>query len=261
MITGESARAVTNFGRCAYGAYPTPTTWRRGSLEDHTMRRPARFIGLLAMLGLLLATAAPVGASAIDDFARVIRSRHAGATFVQVEGCRQIEVFVSAMDATFGSRSGPVNKQGLVGVFYRESDACAEPGPRGYPVTFIADAQSLDRLVTAPQFGTASISAVLEGTDGDGNPVQVGLDIEWVAAEAFERSRVSGNGWFPEDAKQGARVHTFSHGLRAAAVASGSVTVGGTRTELAPTWDASLEQIRYACHVIQHPQGGFDVDC
>ena len=225
------------------------------------MRRPVRLFGFVASLGLLLATVAPIHASTIDDFARVIRSRHAGATFVQVEGCRQTEVFISAMDAKFGSRPGPVNVQGLVGVFYRESDACAEPGPRGYPVTFTADAQSLDRLVTAPRFGTASISAQLSGTDGDGNPVQIGLEIDWSAAEAFTRSHVSGNGWFPADASHGAAVHTFSHGLRAAAVASGVVTVNGTSTVLAPTWDASLEQVRYFCQVIQHPQGGFDVDC
>jgi hypothetical protein len=25
--------------------------------------------------------------------------------------------------------------------------------------------------------------------------------------------------------------------------------------------DASLEQVRYFCQIIQHPQGGFDVDC
>jgi hypothetical protein len=32
-------------------------------------------------------------------------------------------------------------------------------------------------------------------------------------------------------------------------------------TELHAATDASLEQIRYFCRVIQHPQGGFDVDC
>lgn len=225
------------------------------------MRRPLRLVGVLASVGLLLAVVAPIQASTIEDFARVIRSRHAGATFVQVDGCTQTEVFVSAMHATYGSRPGPVNKQGLVGVFYRESDACAEPGPRGYPVLVTADAQSLDSLMTAPRFGTAWVSTVMPGMDGDGNPVQIELDITWAAAEAFTRSRVAGNGWFPEDEKQGARVHTFSHGLRAAAVATGSVTVNGVRTELAPTWDASLEQVRYFCQVIQHPQGGFDVDC
>ena len=179
---------------------------------------------------------------------------------MQVDGCTQTEVFVSAMDAVFGSRPGPVNKQGLVGVFYRELDICSGPGPR-FPVVFSADAQSLDRLVSSPRFGTASIDVTLSGTDGDGNPVVIDLQVDWTAATAFERSKVSGNGWFPAGEKRGAHVHTWSHGLRADATATGSITVAGTQTDLGPTTDASLEQIRYFCQVLQHPQGGFDVDC
>lgn len=225
------------------------------------MRPPIRLVGIIATLIVILAAATPIAATTIEDYARVIRSRHAGATFSQVDGCLQTEVFVSAMDATFGSRPGPVNKQGLVGVFYRELDVCAEPGPKGFPVTFQADAQSLDHLVTSSRFHTASVIAVLDGMDGDGNPVEIGIDLQWAGTEPFVRSKVSGNGSFPEDEKRGARVHTFSHGLSAAAVAVGSITVDGARTDLAPTHDATLEQVRYFCQVIQHPQGGFDVDC
>ncbi len=183
------------------------------------MRRLQPLIGIAVSIGLLLSLAAPVGAR-VEDYARVIRSRHAGATFVQVDGCRQVEVFVSAMDAKFGSRPGPVNKQGLIGVFYRELDICSGPGPR-FPVVFSADAHSLDRLITSPRFGTASIDVHLEGTDHDGNSVSIDLEVDWVAANAFERSKVSGNAWFPAGEKRGARVHTFSHGLSAPAVASG----------------------------------------
>ena len=225
------------------------------------MRPLLRLGSILAALALTVGAVTPASASTIEDYARVIRSRHAGATFSQVDGCRQVEVFVSAMDAVFGSRPGPVNKQGLVGVFYRQLDVCAEPGPKGYPVVFQADAQSLDRLVTSARFGAASVSAVLNGNDGDGNPIQIALDLRWAAAEPFARSKVSGNGWFPAEEKRGARVHTFSHGLSASAVAQGSIVVDGTRIDLAPTDDATLEQIRHFCQVIQHPQGGFDVDC
>ena len=224
------------------------------------LRRLHRLVVTMAAIGLLLASVTPVGAARAEDYARVIRSRHAGATFVQVDGCRQVEVFVSAMDAKFGSRPGPVNKQGLVGVFYRELDICSGEGPR-FPVVFSADAQSLDRLVSSPRFGTASIDAHLTGTDGDGNPVVVELQIDWTAATAFERSRISSNDWFPAGQKRGAHVHTWSHGLRADAIASGSVTVDSTHVELAPTTEATLEQIRYFCQVLQHPKGGFDVDC
>ena len=152
------------------------------------MRRLHRLVVTVAAIGLLLTSVTPVGAARAEDYARVIRSRHAGATFVQVDGCRQVEVFVSAMDAKFGSRPGPVNKQGLVGVFYRELDICSGEGPR-FPVVFSADAQSLDRLVSSPRFGTASIDVHLTGTDGDGNPVVIELQIDWTAATAFERSK------------------------------------------------------------------------
>jgi hypothetical protein len=219
-----------------------------------------RLIVTVSVIGLLLTAVVPVGAAHAEDYARVIRSRHAGATFVQVEGCRQVEVFVSAMDAVFGSRPGPVNKQGLVGVFYRELNICSGEGPR-FPVVFSADAQSLDRLVTSSRFRTASIDVTLAGTDGEGNPVAIDLEVEWTAATAFERSRVSGNDWFPAGEKRGAHVHTWSHGASADAIARGSVTVGGTHVQLAPTTDATLEQIRYFCQVLQHPKGGFDVDC
>jgi hypothetical protein len=225
------------------------------------MRPPIRLVGVFCTLVFLLAAVTPAAASTIEDYARVIRSRHAGATFSQVDGCIQTEVFVSAMDAVFGSRPGPVNKQGLVGIFYRQVDVCAEPGPKGFPVVFQADARSLDRLVTLSRFRTASINAVLEGTDGDGNAIQMAVDLRWAASAPLERSRVSGNAWFPADEKQGARVHTFLHGLAAPASASGSITVDERRVDLEATFDATLEQVRYFCQVIQHPHGGFDVDC
>jgi CheY-like chemotaxis protein len=61
--------------------------------------------------------------------------------------------------------------------------------------------------------------------------------------------------------QRGAHVHTFSRGLRADAVAWGTVRLNGQAIELAQTSDATLEQVRYFCQVIQHPHGGFDVDC
>jgi hypothetical protein len=226
------------------------------------MPRRARFLSAILLPALLL-TAAPTsaGASVIEDYARVIRSRHASAAFMQVDGCRQAEVFVSAMDAKFGTQGGRVNKQGLIGVLYLERDICAEPGPKGYPVVYMADGQSLDRLGTSTRFGSAWARATLDGTDGDGNPVEIELNIEWSALEGFEKSRVSGNAWFPANGQRGAHVHTFSFGLRAPAAAWGEVSIDGEAISLSPTFDASLEQVRYFCQVIHHPQGGFEVDC
>jgi hypothetical protein len=226
------------------------------------MRRHARMLAALLLPAMLLATMPSVaGASVIEDYARVINSRSASAAFMQVDGCRQVEVFVSAMDAKFGSLHGTINKQGLVGVLYRERDACAEPGGKGFPIVYSADGVSLDHLGSTAKFGSAWVHATLQGSDGDGNPVEMGIDIQWAPVEAYEGSRVKGNGWFSADGSRGAHVHTFSHGLRAAATAWGEITIEGQALSLSPTLDASLEQVRYFCQIIQHPRGGFDVDC
>lgn len=226
------------------------------------MRYRARILAILfAPAVLLTAATSAAGASVIEDYARVIHSRHAGATFVQADGCTQVEVFVSASDSVFGARPGPVNKQGLVGVFYAERDICAEAGPRGFPIVYSADGMSLDSLGSAPQFGTAWLQVSMPAMDRDGNEIQIHLDLRWSAAGPFERSRVSGNDWFSDGEAKGAHVHTFSHGRAAGAVASGSVTVDGNTVELATTTDATLQQTRYFCQVIQHPQGGAEVDC
>lgn len=226
------------------------------------MRRRARISAALILPAVLLAAIpAAAGASVIEDYARVIRSRHAGAVFTQIEGCTQVEVFISAMDAKYGSRPGPVNKQGLVGVFYAERDICGEPGSKGFPVVYSADGMTLDRPGSNPQFTSAWLRASIPAMDMDGNQVQIELDLHWAPSERLQRSRVSGNDWFPAGQKLGAHVHTYSHGLRAAAIAWGDVTIDGQAVSLAPTSDATLEQIRYFCQVIQHPQGGFEVDC
>ena len=234
------------------------------------MRRPARptrsarsarfAVALMALA--LLAAALPAAASArVDDWARVVRSRHAGATFVQVDGCQQLEVFVSAMDGKFVNRHGEVNKQGLLGVLVIVRDACAQPGPKGFPIVYSADGMTLDRLRSTPQFGSAWIEATVPAIDADGNPVQLEVDLQWRPAGEFERSRVSGHGWFPAGEKRGARVGTFSHNLQAPATAWGTVRLDGWELPLQPTTDATLEQVRYSCKVLQHPRGGYEVDC
>lgn len=229
------------------------------------MGRHARFVVLLAVLAvtimMLTAAGGVARASVIEDYARVIRSRHASAAFLQVDGCRQTEVFVSAMDGKFGARAGRINKQGLIGIFYAERDICAEPGPKGFPIVYTADGMSLDRLGSTARFDRAWAHASLPGLDSDGNEVTIGLDVVWSPIGPYERSRIDGNGWFPANGQRGAHVHTFSHGLRADAIARGTITLNGQVLELAPTGDATLEQVRYFCQVIQHPRGGYDVDC
>lgn len=225
------------------------------------MRRICRLIIILVTLGLLVA-ALPAAASAqVDDWQRVARSRHASALFVQVDGCDQVEIYISATDGKFVNRNGAVNKQGLLGVLYIVRDACAEPGPKGLPIIYSADGMTLDALRSTPRFDAAWIAARVPGTDSDGDAVTLRIDLQWRPLADFERGKVNGHGWFPPGEKHGARVNTWSHTMSAPAVAWGSVWVAGQAVMIDPTQDAGLEQVRYACKVIQHPQGGADVAC
>jgi hypothetical protein len=226
------------------------------------MRRRARILAALILPAMLLAAMpSSAGASVIEDYARVIRSRHAGANFTMVDGCTQLEVAISAMDAKYGSLHGTISRQGLVGVFYAERDICAEPGPKGFPIIHSADGMTLDRLGSYPQFTKAWLQVAIPAIDSDGNAVDIELELHWAATEPLQRSKVSGNAWVPAGMKRSAHVHTFSHGLRAAAMAWGDMTVDGQALGLAPTNDGTLEQTRYFCQIIQHPQGGAEADC
>jgi hypothetical protein len=225
------------------------------------MPRHARFTIVLVTLGLLLATLPATASAGVEDWQRVVRSRHASAVFVQLDGCEQMEIYVSASDGKYVNRRDAVNKQGLLGVLIQVRDACAEPGPKGYPVIYSADGMTLDRLYSTPRFGRAWVAATLPGTDDAGEAVQLRVDLRWEAMGEFERGRVSGHGWFPPDEKRGAWVGTFSHTLTAPAVAWGTLWVDGRALALVPTHDALLQQVRYACKVIQHPRGGAEVDC
>jgi hypothetical protein len=224
------------------------------------MRRIARLVLVITTLSLLVALPATASAQ-IEEWQRIVRSRHASAVFSQVDGCNQVEVYVSATDGKYVNRLGPVNKQGLLGVLYQVRDICAEPGPKGYPVIYSADGMTLDRLQSTPRFNRAWISATLPGFDSEGLEVAIRVDLQFRPLADYERSRVSGHGWFPPGEKRGAWVGTFSHNMMAPAMAWGTVWIGGAALPLEPTQGAVLEQVRYACKVIQHPRGGAEVDC
>jgi hypothetical protein len=224
------------------------------------MMRIARLVLVITTLALLAALPATASAQ-IEEWQRIVRSRHASAVFSQIDGCNQIEVYVSATDGKYVNRFGPVNKQGLLGVLYLVRDVCAEPGPKGYPVVFSADGMTLDRLESTPRFDRAWVSATLPGIDSDGVDIEIRVALQFRPLAGYERSRVSGHGWFPPGEKRGAWVGTFSHNMMAPAVAWGTVWIDGTALPLQPTQDAVLEQVRYLCKVIQHPRGGAEVDC
>lgn len=224
------------------------------------MMRIARLVLVITSLAILAALPATASAQ-IEEWQRIVRSRHASAVFSQIDGCNQVEVYVSATDGKYVNRYGPVNKQGLLGVLYLVRDVCAEPGPKGYPVVFSADGMTLDPLESTPRFDRAWVSATLPGIDSDGIEIEIRVDLQFRPLADYERSRVSGHGWFPPGEKQGAWVGTFSHNMMAPAVAWGTIWIDGTALPLQPTQDAVLEQVRYTCKVIQHPGGGAEVDC
>jgi hypothetical protein len=161
------------------------------------MRRIPRFVLMLVTLSLLVAAMPSTAAAQIEDWQRVIRSRHASAVFAQTAGCDQVEIYVSASDGKYVNRRAAVNKQGLLSVLVLVRDACAQPGPKGYPVVYSADGMTLDALGSTPRFGRAWIAASLSGTDDVGGAVELRVDVEWRPLADFERSRVSGHAWFP----------------------------------------------------------------
>ena len=221
-----------------------------------------RIARLLPVLAILAALSAPATAAArIDDWQRVVRSRHVSAAFFAVDGCNGVELYVSAADGKYVNRQGRVNKQGLLGVLYLVRDICAEPGPKGYPIVASVDGMTLDRLATSPRFDRAWVSATIPGTDLQGGAVEIRVELAFQPVADFERSRVSGHGWFPSGEKRGAWVGTFSHAMTAPGLGWGTIWLNGEALALDPTREVVLEQVRYLCKVIQHPRGGAEVDC
>ncbi|GAA6525521.1 hypothetical protein IDVR_13160 [Intrasporangium sp. DVR] len=142
--------------------------------------------GLLAVL-----SAVPAGAAQPRIY-HTITSSHGFAFVDRTEGCERIEVFVSSSFGSYAGQPGPVNKQGLTGVFVRVTDVCAtEPsmsaGPRpaagggGGGLLFEAEGQNQARLVTDNRLRGAGVSTAIPATDSNGDPLTVHLTATWRA--------------------------------------------------------------------------------
>lgn len=209
-------------------------------------------IGLSAAAMLVL-TAAPAGAA--PNIYHTISSSHGSATVVDTVGCEQTEVFVSSSVAMFAAQPGPVNKQGLTGVFVRVTDVCAEvPGEIGAAaggggvVLFQADGQNLAPLVVDPRLTTASITTEVSGTDGDGNPVSIRLSASWTGTGPLQHDTVSSH----ENIPGVGNVNSTDNNLRRAATASVSVTVNGLAAAGTDS-NALLEKVKARCIEIARP--------
>lgn len=206
----------------------------------------------LSTAAMVALTAAPAGAA--PNIYHTISSSHGSAAVVDTVGCEQTEIFVSSSVAMFAAQPGPVNKQGLTGVFVRITDVCAAaPGEIGAAagggvVLFQADGQNLAPLVVDPRLTTASITTELTGTDGVGNPVTISLSASWAGTAPLQHDTVSSHENFPGVGN----VNSTDNNLRRAATATVSVTVNGL-TAAGTDSNAVLEQVKARCIEIARP--------
>ncbi|WP_115790516.1 hypothetical protein [Arthrobacter silvisoli] len=208
-----------------------------------------RLAAILAALVLLPLTAPPAGAQ--PNIYHTIYNSHGSANLDQTNGCERVEIFLSSSVAAFASQPGPVNKQGLTGVFVRVSDACAGIAAAAAPggsVLFQADGQNFAPLVTDPRLESASIATELAGTDGDGNPVTIRVAASWTGVGPLEHSTVNTHDHFPDVGN----VSATDNNLRRAAVATlhveaGPYSISGTDS------NAVLERVKSRCVEVARP--------
>ncbi|MGM9472403.1 hypothetical protein ACS5PJ_10400 [Pseudarthrobacter sp. YS3] len=206
----------------------------------------------LSTAAMMALSAAPAGAA--PNIYHTISSTHGSAAVVETVGCEQTEIFVSSSAAQYAAQPGPVNKQGLTGVFVRITDICAQaPGAVAAAaapgaVLFQADGQNMAPLVVDPRLTTASITTQMPGTDGNGNPVTISLSASWTGTGPLEHDTVSTHENFPGVGN----VNSTDNNLRRAATATVSVTVNGL-TAAGTDSNALLEQVKSRCIEVARP--------
>jgi len=222
---------------------------------------------------LLVASAIPATAlAAVPDYQRVISSRHADAVLTSIDGCTLTEVFVSGMDAVFGGRPGPIDRQGLAGVGVRQSDVCgaaaslghlgifAAGGGGGTP-TFDGLGQTLDQLGSTVHFDRAWLRAdipVVNEVPGTGEKVVVSLDLTWSLVGELDRDTGHLHVRVPDEGN----VNSHQNTLMGDATVSGTVRIGDDLLSFDGVEGAHLQQVKYGCQVIAHPAAGDpDLSC
>lgn len=212
-----------------------------------------RLLTGLSTAALVAMAAVPAGAA--PNIYHTISSSHGSTTVVDTVGCEQTEIFVSSSAAMYASQPGPVNKQGLTGVFVRITDICAG-APAGISaaaggggvVLFQADGQNSAPLVVDPRLTAASITTDLAGTDGEGNPVTISLSASWTGTGPLEHDTISSH----ENVPGLGNISSTDNNLRRAATAHVSVTVNGLTAAGTDSY-ALLEQVKARCIEIARP--------
>ncbi|GAA5163565.1 hypothetical protein [Ornithinimicrobium tianjinense] len=216
----------------------------------------SRTSAALASLALVTMTASAAVASPPRMY-HSVSVESASFDSVRVDGCLQTEIFAAATTGHWAGRHGPsVRQQGPTSVFVRVTDLCASPagitaaaGPRG-AVVLQVEATSMDvGLRTDQHLRSAVASGALEGTDQDGAPVQVGMDVHWTAAGPLEHSTLAHHTRLPEG-----QVTAADNAWRRAATATATVTLDG-RVLTGTDEDSAVERVK--SHCIEVPTGRF----
>lgn len=199
----------------------------------------------------------------------------------QLDECLLGEVFVSSSVGTYAAQPGPVNKQGLTGVFVRVSDTCAtapegdvsvQAGGGGGVVVLEVDGQLYDDLRDGDLNGAAlqvdprlrwawvataipgSATAYTDGVPGEPYDVVVQLGASWTGVGELEHTTAMSHVLFPEEGV----VNSSANDLRRSAAAEVTVTVDGLSiTGSDPGVDAGgngvLEQSKSRCIEVPRP--------
>jgi hypothetical protein len=219
------------------------------------MNRTSRTTAALAALALVPALA-PAAHAAPPRMYHTVSAESASFDSLQVEGCLQTELFVGATTGHWAGRHGPATKQaGPTGVLVRITDICQEApegfgtaaaGPGG-AVVLQVEAQGMIGLTTDQHLTSATVTGTLDGTDQDGAPVTVGVDVTWTAVGPLEHTTYSIHDGFPD----GNATSTGNEWSRAA-TGTATVTLDGQAL-----WgfddDARIERTKGHC--IEIPKG------
>ncbi len=212
-----------------------------------------------------------------------ISTTHGYAVVTQeLDECLLGEVFVSSGIGTYAAQPGPVNKQGLTGVFVRVTDTCAAApegdvsvqaggGPGGV-VVLEAEGQLYDDLRDRDPNGAAlqvdprlrwarvatsipgTATAYTDGVPGEPYDVVIQLDASWVGVGELGHTTAMTRERFPGEGV----VNSTANDLRRSAEARVALTVDGL--EIAgfdPGQDAGgnavLEQSKSRCIEVPRP--------
>lgn len=175
----------------------------------------------------------------------------------QQEGCLLTQVFASATTGHWAGRHGPSVKQdGPSGVLLRVTDTCSAPAgdvsaaaadPGGVVLLEVEATSMALPLVTDQKLTRAGASGVLAGTDQDGTPVTVEMDVTWTGTGPLEHTTVRTKERLP-----GGNVSSAANEWGRAATARATVRLG---EEVFTGTDDESRIERTKSHCIEIPTG------